>query len=234
MQTKFLKSTLLISLALLFACDSDRIKQRPDDIIETNIDPAVYQKISEQFPEGHNMQEAMSQLFEASAQKQIVLSQPSNIYIAYISEGASYANSFGWYTYNVNDKPLTASDLDLHLLFPHVSDKVLNRGDMLQLGDSEFPAGTVIGFFLIIRGWNNGEVNYNNETFYTDYELNTDDQQQHVLFKQKDLGNLILTFEDQLTSQVSDKDYNDILFMVTDNKSGQGVSKINLSNVPEL
>src|SRR5690349_2634799 len=124
MQTKFLKSTLLISLALLFACDSDRIKQRPDDIIETNIDPAVYQKISEQFPEGHNMQEAKSQLFEASAQKQIVLSQPSNIYIAYISEGASYANSFGWYTYNVNDKPLTASDLDLHLLFPHVSDKV--------------------------------------------------------------------------------------------------------------
>ena len=234
MQTKFLKSTLLISLAMLFSCDSDRIKQRPDDIIETHIDPAVYQKISEQFPEGQNMQQSLSQLFEANAQKQIVLSQASNVYIAYISEGASYANSFGWYTYNVNDKPITASDLDLHLLFPHVSDKVLNRGDMLQLGDSEFPAGTVIGFFLIIRGWNNGEVNYNNETFYTDYELNTDDQQQHVLFKQKDLGNLILTFEDQLTSQVSDKDYNDILFMVTDNKSGQAASKINLSNVPEL
>jgi hypothetical protein len=115
-----------------------------------------------------------------------------------------------------------------------VSGNVLNQGDMLRLGDKTFPAGTTIGFFLIIHGWDYGKVNYDAETFYTDRELNTDSQQQHVLFRQSNTGALVLSFEDQLTSQVSDKDFNDILFLVTDNKDGQPVSKFNLSNVPEL
>jgi hypothetical protein len=235
MKAGVLKLWLVITMAIfLVNCDSDRIKERPDDIIKSNIDPAVLQQIVEQFPEGTNIQATLPALFEASAQKQIVLSEESNVYLAYISEGASYANSFGWYSYNSNSKPGTSSEVEVHLLFPHVSDRILRRGDMLQLGESKFPAGTVIGFFLIIHGWDNGQVNYDGETFYTDYEFNTDDQQQHVLFKQKSLGNLILTFEDQLTSQESDKDFNDILFMVTDNKSGDPVTRVNMTNIPEV
>jgi hypothetical protein len=234
MKTGSIKIWLMVCVVILASCDDRGIPQRPKDIIETEIDPAVMQKIVEQFPEGTNVQVTLPSLFEPAAQKQIVLSEESNVYLAYISEGASYANSFGWYSYNADNKPVNPSDVDVHLLFPHVSDKVLNRGDMLQLGDSKFPAGTVIGFFLIIHGWNNGEVNYNGETFYTDQGLNADDSQQHVLFRQKASGNLILSFEDQLTTQLSDKDFNDILFIVTDNKSAQAVSRINLTNVPEL
>ena len=228
------KLVLLVCVVFLAGCDEDRIKERPDDIIKTNIDPAVMQKIVEQFPEGTNIQTTLPSLFDPASQKQIVLSAESNVYLAYISEGASYSNSFGWYSYSAGSEPVNPSDVKVNLLFPHVSDRVLKQGDMLQLGESTFPAGTVIGFFLIIHGWKNGEVNYNGETFYTDSKLNTDDQQQHVLFKQKDTGSLILSFEDQLTSQLSDKDFNDMLFLVSDNKSGQAVSKVNLANVPEL
>jgi hypothetical protein len=105
---------------------------------------------------------------------------------------------------------------------------------MLKLGDGKFPAGTVIGFFLIIKGWESGEVHYDRETFYTNFELNTDDQQQHILFKQKDLGNIILSFEDILTTQASDNDFNDILFMVTDNVENKPVTKLNIDSVVEL
>ena len=234
MKTMMLVVWLVVSVAILSGCDDERVKQRPDDIIPTNIDPAVFQKIVEQFPEGTNVQATLPQLFAPAAQKHVVLSEESNVYLAFISEGASYENSFGWYSYSNDNKPLSPDDVDVHVLYPHVSGNVLNQGDMLKLGDKAFPAGTTIGFFLIIHGWDYGKVNYDAETFYTDSELNTDAQQQHVLFRQSNTGALVLSFEDQLTSQSSDKDFNDILFMVTDNKDGQAVSRFNLSNVPEL
>lgn len=187
----------------------------------------------EQFPESRDVKSSNSALFAANAGKQVILSSESDVYVAYISEGASYSNSFGWYAYN-GSKPTQPSDIQVNLLFPTVSERILKQGDMLRLGNKKFPAGTVIGFFLIIKGWERGTVNYDRETFYTDFELNTDDQQQHVLFKQKDLGNIILAFEDELTSQESDQDFNDIIFMVTDNTQGKPVTSFNLAGVIEL
>jgi hypothetical protein len=115
-----------------------------------------------------------------------------------------------------------------------VSNRVLKQGDRLQIGDGKFPAGTIIGFFLIINGWEQGAVKFDRETFYTDFALNTDGQQQHVLFQQKELGDIVLTFEDELTSQESDEDFNDIIFTVTDNKENKEVTNFDLTNVVGL
>lgn len=231
---KRISSTLICAAALsIFSCNDERIKERPDNIIPSKVPTEVFQKIMEQFPESKDVKVSHGALFDASAGKRVVLSSESDVYVAYISEGASYSNSFGWYSYN-GSKPTQPSDIQVNLLFPTVSERILKQGDMLRLGDKKFPAGTVIGFFLIIKGWESGEVHYDRETFYTDFEINTDDQQQHVLFKQKDLGNLILAFEDVLTSQESDKDFNDIIFMVTDNTEAKPVANFNLTNVVEL
>jgi hypothetical protein len=219
-------------LLTIFSCREERIKERPEDIIPSTVNADVFQKIMEQFPESKDVKQTHQVLFDASAGKQVVLANQSDVYVTFISEGASYSNSFGWYSYNGNEKPTQPSDIDVNLLFPTVSERILKQGDMLKLGN--FPAGTVIGFFLIIKGWEGGEVHYDRETFYTDFNVNTDDQQQHVLFKQKDLGNLILAFEDELTSQSSDQDFNDILFMVTDNTKNEPVSNFNLTTVIEL
>jgi hypothetical protein len=232
----FIASILLIGvLAMVTGCDrEDRIPQRPTDIVNVGERAEVYQKIMTQFPEHKNVRTSQTSLFEASASKQIELTAESDVYVTYIGEGAGYDNTFGWYSYNVNEKPASKSDLKLNVLFPKVSDKVLKQGDRLKLSDKKFPAGTVIGFFLIIKGWSYGEIKYGNETFYTDIDYNTDDQQQHVLFKQKDLGDLVLAFEDQLTTQASDQDYNDILFTVTDNPENNPVTRFNMTNVIEL
>jgi hypothetical protein len=222
-----------VVLLAIFSCREERVKERPEDIIPSTIDPAIFQKIMEQFPESKDVKESHPELFEAAAGKQVVLSAESEVYVSYISEGASYSNSFGWYAYN-GSAPTQPSDIEVHLLFPTVSNRILVQGDMLRLGDGKFPAGTVIGFFLIIKGWEDGEVHYDRETFYTNFDVNTDDQQQHILFKQKDLGNIILAFEDELTSQSSDQDFNDIIFMVTDNKENNPVTNLNLNSVIEL
>lgn len=216
------------------SCSREGVRERPKDIVYTGERAEVYRQIMAQFPEHKNVTQTHSALFGSAAAKHVVLTTESAVYVTFISEGASMANTFGWYSYNASSEPGQRSDLELHVLFPHVSDRVLKQGDRLQLGDNKFPAGTVIGFFLIIDGWESGEIKFDRETFYTNMEFNTDHQQQHVLFRQKDLGDIVLTFEDQLTSQQSDEDFNDIIFTVTDNKEDKEVTRFDLTNVVEL
>jgi hypothetical protein len=232
---KFISNFICIGCILAMgSCNEDRIKARPDEIIPTTIPPAVFQKLMEQLPGGQNARTALPALFEANAEKQVVLTKESEVYVTYVDEDAGYNNTFGWYSYNAGARPTTASEIKMNVLFPTVSKSSLKQGDMLQLGNGKFPAGTVIGFFLIIRGWENGAINYGNETFYTDIHLNPNGSQQHVLFKQKDLGDVILAFEDELSERQSDEDFNDILFTVTDNRNGNEVSSFDVSKVIKL
>lgn len=218
----------------LVFCSREGIRERPTDIVPTGERAEIFQKIMAQFPEHKNVKGSQAALFEANTAKQVVLTNESAVYVTFISEGASLRNTFGWYTYNSGAKPTQPSDIQVHVLFPHVSDRVLRQGDRLQLGDKKFPAGTVIGFFLIINGWEQGEIKYDRETFYTNFDLNTDDQQQHVLFQQKELGDIVLTFEDMATSRDSDQDFNDIIFTVTDNKENNTVTNFDLTNVVQV
>ena len=232
--TNTLIAATTISLIFLNSCrDPDIIPEVPPDVEPTGPRTEIYEKIMAQFPEGEDITTSQAALFDGAAKKHVVLTEASPIYVTFISEGASFPNSFGYYIYNGNS-PASTDQVDVQVLFPHVNDKVLNQGDRLQLGEGTFPAGTVVGFFLIIKGWEQNKVHYDRETFYTDIALNPHQQQQHVLFRQKELGDIVLTFEDRLTSQVSDKDYNDIIFTVTDNTEDKAVSKFDLTNVPEL
>jgi hypothetical protein len=185
----------------------------------------------DQFPEYKNNESKQKTLFDVKAQKHIVLLKESEVYAAYIAEGAGYSNTFGWYAYDSASPPSDPSKLELHVMFPHVSDRILKQGDMVQLGNKKFPPKTVIGFFLIIKGWANGSINYNGQTFYTDFELNPSGQQQHILFKQKDCGDMVLAFEDQLLTEGGDADFNDIIFTVTDNREDLEVSSLDLRRV---
>jgi hypothetical protein len=234
MKTIFPKLICAAAMFSLVNCSDEGVRERPKDIVATGPRQEIFQEIMAQFPEHKNVKTSQQALFAADAGKQVVLTSESSVYVTFISEGASLGNTFGWYAYNANTKPTQRSEIELNVLFPHVSGRILNQGDQLQIGDKSFPAGTVIGFFLIIDSWENGAVHYDRETFYTDFSLNTDGQQQHVLFKQKELGDIVLTFEDQLTSHESDQDFNDIIFTVTDNKEGNTVTKFDLTNVAEL
>jgi hypothetical protein len=224
-------AAVIISFA---SCDREGgISERPDDIVATGERLALFQEIMADFPENKNVKTAKPELFEGATRKEIVLKSESDVYVTFISEGASLSNTFGWYSYTAGTKPANASDIKMNLLFPHVSSRVLRQGDRLRLGESKFPAGTVIGFFLIIDGWENGEIHYDRETFFTNYELNPNGEQQHVLYKHKELGDIVLSFEDVLTSTGSDKDFNDIIFTVSDNTTEAEVTNFDIAGVKE-
>jgi hypothetical protein len=233
MKKHLLHSIYVIVVLCIASCGKGPgLKEKPDNIISTPPPTELLQKIMDQFPENKNNKAKQAALF-GNVQKRVILTKESEVFVRFISEGAGYENTFGYYTYDSAAKPSQASSLELHVLFPTVSDRILKQGDMLQVGTGTFPAGTVVGFFLIIRGWENLEVHYDRPTFYTDYQFNPSGMQQHILFKQKELGDLVLAFEDQTLTEVSDQDFNDILFTVTDNKENKEVTNFDMRKISQ-
>ena len=228
---------LIVLTMLLGACGKDddpaTVDERPDDIIPGPPREELFQQITGSLPEKTNNATAHPELFAASAQKHVVLTKESDVYVTFIAEGAFYDNTFGWYSYDSKVEP-SAANLDLHVMFPNVSDRILNRGDILRVGDKPFPAGTVIGFFLVIKGWENNNVHLDRDKFYTNLQLNPNGQQQHILFRQKGLGDVVLCFEDLTVADTSDFDFNDIVFSVSDNIEGREVASFDLKNVVEI
>lgn len=214
MKNRTLWSFLLV-LSFAACHEKDIYQQVPDDIIDTLPCPTLYPRILELFPE--NVDITKTALFSDSAQKKVELINDSEVYVTYLAEGAGYRNTVVWYSYSIYSPPTSASQLDLHVLFPDVSSDVLKPGNRLKLQDEKFPKGTVIGFALVINGWQ-GKVDLSKEKLYTDSYLNANKRQQHVLFEEKTCGALVLAFEDNMSEDdLSDADYNDIIFTVEDN-----------------
>jgi hypothetical protein len=238
------KSLFVILIALLLGCSKEEEVKRgreaheeiPDEIIPSKPCTTLYKSIMDMFYEHQNNQTQYPQLFANGAMKSVVLTKESELYVTFISEGAGYENSLGYYTYNENDGPGgKSSDLELHILFPHISSSVLTKGDMLQVGTGKFPKGTVVGFFLVIRGWEeDGFVNYDKPIHFTDYDFNINHHQQHILFKEGTCGDIVMAFEDKPLDSGSDYDFNDVIFTVSDNDAQLETVSIDLTNMVQF
>lgn len=217
MKTRALWSLLFILAIVSCNRDGDPDGQVPDNIIDTEPCPTLYSRILELFPE--NILISQNALFSDTVQKKVELIEDSEVYVTYLAEGAGFRNSVAWYSYSIFSPPTAGSQLDLHVLFPDVSSDILTPGNRLKLQDEKFPKGTVIGFVLIINGWQ-GKVDFDKMKLYTDYAFNPNKRQQHILFEEKTCGELVLAFEDNISvSDTADADFNDIIFTVSDNNS---------------
>jgi Domain of unknown function (DUF4114) len=227
---------IVLAFIVVLGCvpDYDIVKERPDDIIDTKPCKTLYRSIIAMFPEYKNNRDTHKALFSDTVLKQIVLTKETDVYLTFIAEGAGYSNSFGYYTYNKNASIQNESEIEKNLIFPNVSDRILNQGDMLKLEGGPFPAGTVIGFFLVFQGWDQGSVNFDKPIAYTNYNLNAGGHQQHIFFKQKDCGDYVLAFEDQPLEDNADFDFNDMIFTVADNQDEHETSSFELKDLPQL
>jgi hypothetical protein len=228
MKTRSLWSLLFI--LFIVACNGDEPEsQVPENIIDTEPCPTLYARILELFPE--NILISQNALFSDTVQKRVELIEDSEVYVTYLAEGAGFRNSVAWYSYSIYSPPTAGSQLDLHVLFPDVSSDVLTPGNRLKLQNEPFPAGTVIGFVLVINGWQ-GKVDYDKMKLYTDYAFNPNKRQQHILFEEKTCGELVLAFEDNISvSDDADADFNDIIFTVADNNNHQENTAFKADNI---
>ncbi|MPQ45461.1 DUF4114 domain-containing protein [Marinifilum sp. N1E240] len=199
----------------------------PEDIIPTKPCATLIDNIVAMFPPGTNNIDTHSDLFTDENNLILRLTKESPVYLTFIDEGAGWRNSLAYYTYDAANPPSDEDDVELHMLFPNVSKEGegggLTSGDRVQLGDVAFPENTVIGFCLIAKGWKNGATVEGVYRHYTNTYLNPLDNQQHVLFIENNCKDIVLCFED-IKLPDGDKDYNDIIFAVTDNEEDNMVA----------
>jgi hypothetical protein len=231
------KTLCTIFLLLSLACrDDERFREVPPvptDIFKIDLCPTLLANATALFPESKNNQEKYTQLFADGAQKRIVLTKDANVYVSFVTEGASIGNVLGYYIYNSASTPGSSEDISKELVFPNIDKAYLAAGDSRQLGTAQLKAGTVIGFFLIVGGYRNGGVYFKKPTFYTDAGWNQDDARQHVLYQDQECGSIVIGFEDKI-SDTGDRDFNDIIFTVSDNVNDQETTSFDVQNVVAL
>ncbi len=210
----------------------------PDDIEPTKPCETLMDNISELFPESKDARNNHADLFSETAELNIHVSEETPVYVTFIDEGAGWKNTFGYYTYQENNPPQCIDDVEKHIIFPNVS-KVgegggLDFGDRVQLGEDSFPAGTVIGFYIVAQGWKNGLTVDGSYTHYTDKIFNINEKQQSTLFLSSDCDDIVLTFEDvKVDLNSCDHDFNDIILTIKDTKDmSVPNTKLDISGLP--
>jgi hypothetical protein len=210
----------------------------PDNVEPTEPCVTLMANISELFPERMDVRTVHNDLFSDTAHLNIYVKEETPVFVSFIDEGAGWRNTFGYYTYPAHNPPQSIEDIEKHIVFPNVS-KVgegggLDFGDRVQLGDGSFPAGTVIGFYIVAQGWKNGLTTEGVYTQYTDRMFNGDQAQQSTLFVSSGCDDIVLTFEDIKVKESScDHDFNDIILTIKDSKDmGVPNTKLDVSGLP--
>jgi hypothetical protein len=209
----------------------------PDNIISTTPCPTLMTNITESLPEQKNAMNHSPWLFNPDNFLNVKTAVETDVYLSFIFEGAGWRNTFGYYAYPADNPPLTLEDLEQYVVFPNVS--MLNEGgglepgDMVRLGNEPFPANTVIGFYIVAKGWANGQMVDGLYTHFTNTELNYNNNQQHILFVEDGCQDLVIGLEDKRVG-TGDNDFNDIIIAIKDNKDELPNTKFDVNGIPHL
>jgi len=156
----------------------------------------------------------------------VIVDETSDVWVTFVSEGAAYKNTLGYYVFDTDNPPASVNDIDsVFVILPNASVTggygQLVAGDKVKLGT--FEGGKTISWVLFQQGWNGSGVNVNATKFYSRIEFNTAEsdptKRQHTV-QLLDIGRerLLNAFEDQTRSNNgSDNDFNDLVFYVTAN-----------------
>jgi LruC domain-containing protein len=181
---------------------------------------SLINNLGQTLPEGISVPLTKPQFFEAGKQTNLILKEKTRVFVTFAGEGTNQTNALGYFFYDGNKpegKPHT-------IIFPNASmpgsGGSLHAGDKVLLG--EFPANTVIGWFLVPNGWQRSErlVRDVQGIYYSVPSFNgtTESPLNQYMIMMKDIENevIVLGFEDTpRTSPNCDHDFNDVVFYLT-------------------
>lgn len=157
-----------------------------------------------------------------------------NIYVTFVSEGAAYRNTLGYFYYPTASAPGASAAINKKVvIFPNASASGagggLTQGDKVKLlyfnettqsWSDVFPANITIGWFLISDGYATGNIGNGRGWLYSIPSFNTYGMQQNVILFDKASSRMVIAFEDisRTSAYVSgDEDFNDAVFYATAN-----------------
>lgn len=178
--------------------------------------------INSTLQEGKDLRTTRPELFSTTVIAAITITQPSDVFITFVSQGTSAYNSFAYYTFPTNQTPKSTADIKkIKYIFPNVkSNTPLLPGDKVKIG--RFDVGTSIGFVLLQDAWDPATKKPNSDAvhFYTTDILNPEIEpnlKKHaVLINYTPESKILIGYEDTDRSKPNcDHDFNDVVFYAT-------------------
>jgi len=197
--------------------------------------------IATSLPEKVRLPSSANKGFLADATKaNIELIADCEVWLTFVTEGAGYLNSLGYFYYLTSSVPQSIAQISRRMvIFPNSSlsgsggglvegDKVKLRffDEAKQAWTDVFPANYTISWFLIPKGFTNvgnvGRVSVATgfPPLYSIVPLNESKTQQCVILFDDSEDKMLIGFEDMqrsLTQTIGDEDFNDALFYATAN-----------------
>lgn len=198
--------------------------------------------------------------FDDPMKANVVITQPANVWVTYLSEGAWICNTVGYYYYPTGSAPASAANIAKRvIMFPNASQNGNGTGgtggltpgntvilkyfnSVSGLWEDAFPSGYTVGWFLVNCGWSEGGAanlfTNVNKWMYSINGFNSGSQPQTIVLGDVTSTSLTMTFEDANISEgtgaagkaASDKDFNDVCFMVTWNP----LTAVDVNNYPKI
>ncbi len=184
-------------------------------------------------PEQRDIRNTNPNLISDDYGANVRIKKDARLYVRFIHEGAGYKNSFGYFTFQDGEAPMSKMDVRETAVLPNASfyndggnSAGLRSGESWYLG--EFEAGTNMGFFIVADGFSSktgvttaptGGPPGGDWIFYTlkllNHEHNPTLQAHTVLLVDEPTGQVVLGMEDILrTNSGCDHDFNDVVFTV--------------------
>ncbi len=203
-------------------------------------------KIAYTLPEGRDIRlNSQGLLPDTDDKSNVTFAEEADVWVTFLSEGAGYRNSVGYFKYNAAQPPQYPRDVSEKILFANASmpaplDPAGSKQNTVYLG--KFQPGEALGFTIVSNGFSNTGRLYNGAriagvkdnpdpkwVFYTLRQLNPEASSSanlnvHTVML-KDLSGasdnyqrLVIGFEDINRSVGGDHDFNDVVLAVHINK----------------
>ena len=172
--------------------------------------------------DGRDLRTTNPDLLASTASADITITQPSDVFVTFVSQGGGYTNSIAFYTYPTNQPPASADDIKvITYIFPNSGNLTpLEAGDKVKIG--RFDVGTSIGFVLLQKAWNITTQALDNDVVHfcsndlLNPEVDPSLKKHAVLINYPAENKILIGFEDlDRTKSLCDNDFNDVVFYCT-------------------
>lgn len=165
----------------------------------------------------------------------ITLEKDANVFINFISHNNSERNNvLAYYVFKDGAPSQDYINKNLIIAFPNTNADELKTGDVIQLKYNDngaltdkFPAGSNIGFVLLVDAFNEGNINTRTNLMYSQNDFNGWDIADAITHSKPALisyladGQVVLAFEDMPWDEGAQRNalpnFNDDIFVITSN-----------------
>lgn len=205
----------------------------PSYLVERDvISNTLKANIAASFPESYRIPKEHPEFLADANKSNLQLIDNCEIWVTFVTEGAGYRNTLGYFYYPTGSAPETIAAIKTKVIvFPNASFNgsggMLTEGDKVKLKyydetnkvwSDVFPKGLTVSWFLIADGFGNNGIGAAGQ--YWDYSIpafNAGKYQQNVILYDKAEEKMVIGFEDIRRTSGSDEDFNDAVFYASAN-----------------